>query len=262
MLQEGNLVKIVELKTHKDRFWIITLKKGEKISTHLGEILHNELLSSSYGDVIEVTKGKVVLLNPNPRDFLRSFNLKTQIIYEDDCGIACSLAGLKTGMKVGEAGTGSGALTAFLAYQIQPEGHIYSFDINSTHSDNAKKNLAKVGLTEYVDFIIHDIRQPFEILDLDAFFLDFSTPFEAIETVTPMLKGGGNLISFVPNWGQVETTVLKINQNPELLLLNVFEITRRNFVVNPEKHIMRPVFRDLVYSGILIHATKINKMEK
>ncbi len=262
MLQEGNLVKITELKTHQGKFWIVSLKKGEKLSTHLGEISHDDILLASYGDTVNLTKGEVALLNPNPRDFIRNFNLKTQILYEDDCAIACSLAGLKPGMRIGEAGTGSGALTAFLAYQIQPDGQIYSFDVNSIHSKNAQKNLCKIGLEKNVEFIIHDIRYPFEISDLDAFFLDFSTPFEAINIVASMLKGGGNLISFVPNWGQVETTVEKINQNQELHLLNVFEITRRNFVVNPERHIMRPVFRDLVYSGILIHATKLNKMEK
>ncbi len=258
MLKEGDTVRIVVFSQKKPKSWIISLTRDSDLSTHLGKIPHNECIGRNYGDLLKINKKQVIILKPSPRDYLRQFRLKTQILYEDDCTIACSLAGIASGMTVGEAGTGSGALTTFLAHYTHPTGHVYSFDINPTHITNAQKNLLKTGLSEYVTFKVQDIRSPLEERELDAFFLDFSTPYEAIDNIAPVLKGSGHLVCFVPNWGQVEKTVMKIRESPYFYHLESFEITRRNFVVNPNKHVMRPVFRDLVYSGILIHSIRIN----
>ena len=259
MLKEGDTVQALELTQRRSKSWIFTLSKDSELSTHLGKISHNECIGGMFGDILSLTKGRVVLLNPSPRDFLRHFRLKTQILYEDDCAIACSIAGVGPGMKVGEAGTGSGALTAFLAHYVSPTGHVFSFDINPHHLANAKENLSRTGLNNYVTFTVQDIRSSFDIEEpLDAFFLDFSTPYEAIDNIATVLKGGGHLICFVPNWGQVEETVAQIRKNKDLYHQATFEITRRNFNVNPDRHVMRPVFRDLVYSGILIHSIRIN----
>ncbi|MHA1969580.1 MAG: hypothetical protein ACW964_17505, partial [Candidatus Hodarchaeales archaeon] len=145
---------------------------------------------------------------------------------------------------------------------VKPNGKVYSFDINEEYLANAQQNINKTRLTDIVEFYAHDIRDPIDIKDLDAFFLDFSTPFDAIDNITFAIKGGGHLVCFVPNWSQVEKTVNKINTNPYFMLARVFEITTRNFTVNPEKQIMRPIFRDLVYSGVLIHAIRINPVKE
>ncbi len=257
MLEIGNIVRIIELNARNPKSWIFPLKADEEKSTHLGQIIHNNLLKKNYGDIIILSHGQVAILKPSPRDFLKAFKLKTQILYADDCAIACSTAGIGNGMRVGEAGTGSGALTTFLAWSTSPDGHVYSFDINEGHLNNAKKNLELTGLNN-VTFFIQDIREKVNVPPLDAFFLDFSNPFDAIDNITEVLAGGGHLVCFVPNWGQVEQTVNKIDMNPNLTLQGTFEITRRNFAVNPKKHIMRPTFRSIVYSGILIHAIKVN----
>jgi tRNA (adenine57-N1/adenine58-N1)-methyltransferase len=257
MLRIGDIVNVVEITDRKPKSWIITLKKDEKKSTHLGRIDHNNLIGLRYGQLIRLTRGKAILLKPSPRDFLvSSFKLKTQILYADDCTAACSVAGVKNGMKVGEAGSGSGALTLFLAWGVSPDGHVFSFDINENHLENAKENIHMTGLDKYVTFSCQDIRESFDSPVFDAFFLDFSAPFDAIDSIALKLTGGGSLVVFVPNWGQVEETVTIINKNKSLELLEVFEITRRNFIVKPDKRIMRPTFRDIVYSGILIHAIK------
>ncbi|MHA1995445.1 MAG: tRNA (adenine-N1)-methyltransferase [Candidatus Hodarchaeales archaeon] len=257
MLKEGSIVRAVEITQKNPKSWIFQLEKEGEKSTHLGRIDHDKIIGKKYGNVVSLIKGHVLLLKPSPRDFLRSFRLKTQIMYEDDCALACSVAGIGNGMKVGEAGTGSGALTSFLAWNVAPDGHVYSFDINEKHLRNAEQNIQMTGLQNIITFQIHDIRESIQVPALDAFFLDFSTPFEAIDSITPSVIGGGHLICFVPNWGQVEQTVEKINENEALELQQVFEVNRRDFTINPKKHIMRPKFRSIVYSGILIHAIKI-----
>ena len=53
--------------------------------------------------------------------------------------------GLKNGSRGMEVGTGSGALATFMASIVKPEGHIYSFDVNSEFMEIAKRNLEKAG---------------------------------------------------------------------------------------------------------------------
>jgi tRNA (adenine57-N1/adenine58-N1)-methyltransferase len=257
MLSQGSIVRAVEISDKSPKSWIFRLKKGGEYSTHLGRIDHDRIIGLEYGNTINLTKGIIIILKPTPGEFIRSFSLKTQIMYEDDCAIACSVAGIGNGMRIGEAGTGSGALTTFLAWAVAPDGHVFSFDNNQKHLNNAEQNLQLTGLLDNITLNFHDIRDSINIIDLDAFFLDFSTPFEAINSVTRSVKGGGHLVCFVPNWGQVEQTVEVINHHPELELQRVFEMNRREFNINPKKHIMRPKFRSIVYSGILIHAIKI-----
>jgi len=257
VLSEGDTILLEEISPRQPKSWIFVLTKSGELSTHLGKITASQCIGRNFGETISLLKGRVVILKPSPSDFIRHFRLKTQILYEDDCSIACNLAGISPGMHVGEAGSGSGALTLFLAHSIQPTGHVFSFDINKKHIANAQKNLSQTELLKYVSFSVKDIRTPLDLTNLDAFFLDFASPYEAIDNIEPTLKGGGHLVCFVPNWGQVEETVAKIRKNPNLFHRETFEITRRNFVVNPSRHVMRPVFRDLVYSGILIHAIKI-----
>ena len=113
-----------------------------------------------------------------------------------------------------------------------------------------------------VDFINHDIREDYQLdTPLDAFFLDFSTPWEAIPSVSRMLKRGGTLVCFVPNWGQVEQTVATIQKANDLILGEIFEINRRDFKVVPKNNILRPKFRSIVYSGILVQAIKTANQE-
>lgn len=259
MIKEEEHIQALEISHRSPKSWIFSLEKDAELSTHLGMINHNECMGGNYGDILSLTKGRIILLKPSPRDYIRHFRLKTQILYEDDCAVACSLAGIGPGMKVGEAGTGSGALTTYLANYVRPTGRVFSFDNNTKHITNAMENLRKTEMFNYVSFSVQDICTELSLSEpLDAFFLDFSTPYDAIDGIVKVLKGGGHLICFVPNWSQVEKTVDQIRENSSLIHYETFEITRRNFVVNPTRHIMRPVFRDLVYSGILIHAIRKN----
>ena len=256
MISLGSLVLLSEISSRKPKSWIISVEKDGEKSTHLGRIDHNELIGLKYGQTVKLARGEIILLKPSPRDYLNSFKLKTQIIYEDDCAIICNIAGLGNGMRVGEAGTGSGALTSFLAWRIAPTGHVYSFDNNEKHSLNARVNIELAKLSDYVTFSIRDVTKPIDLENLDAFILDFAASYEAVNSVEPAIVLGGHLICYVIQWDQVEKTVSEINNNPNLSLMEIFEINRRNYTVNPEKHIMRPKFRDIIYSGIIIHAIK------
>ena len=75
---------------------------------------------------------------------------------------------MKNGSKVLEIGTGSGALTTFLASIVKPSGHIYTFDVNPDFIEIAKRNLEKAAMTTYVTTHLHDPHLGLDIEDVDA----------------------------------------------------------------------------------------------
>ena len=73
MLNDGEIIRVSELKNNRAKSWIIILTKDKVLSTHLGQIIHNDIIGGEYGDILSLTKGKVVILSPTPRDYLLHF---------------------------------------------------------------------------------------------------------------------------------------------------------------------------------------------
>ena len=74
VLNEGDIVQIMELNSFRAKSWIITLTKDHELSTHLGKVVHNDIIGHDYGDVFSLTKGQIMISRPTPRDFLRHSN--------------------------------------------------------------------------------------------------------------------------------------------------------------------------------------------
>ena len=72
------------------------------------------------------------------------------------------------GVRVIEAGTGSGGLTTALARLVQPDGRVYSYEYRADIQQVAKKNLADLSLADFVCFKERDIAQGFDETDVDA----------------------------------------------------------------------------------------------
>ena len=174
-------------------------------------------------------------------------------------------AGIGPGDTVLEIGTGSGGMTYFLAFYCTRNtstGKVVSIDLRSEHSEIASGNLQKVRLSDKVEFRVGDIASSDILPEVDfyqAAFIDMPTPFNLLASVKNAVQYGASIMIFLPNWYQVEKTIEKALEL-DLTVLNVFETNRRPMEVNPEKHIMRPSFRALVYSGIIIHLMKTKKI--
>ncbi|MFX1536189.1 MAG: tRNA (adenine-N1)-methyltransferase [Promethearchaeota archaeon] len=246
--------------TRKDRSWLLVAQPGQKFFTHHGTIEFDSLINKvKYGSFIKTNLNySFLVLKPTVADFIRHFKKRTQVIYEDDCGIIVGLSGIGPGSRVIEAGTGAGGLTCFLAFHVRPNGIVYSYDCNEEHQLVAKKNLALTPYSSFVSFRPYDITHPDCPLEenVEAVILDFSTPWRAVKNAHKALKPGGSLIIFVPSWGQVERSVAAC-ENSHLLIRSVFELIRRDFRVSTSAHIVRPLPRMVGFSAVIIHAIKI-----
>ena len=256
----------VVFRDSKGKEWLRKIVSGDSLHTHKGFIEFNDIIGKEYGSIISILNDDLLLMRPRHEQYTRIMKHGTNIIYDADAMAMISSAGIGPGDTVLEIGTGSGGMTYFLAFYCTKNisvGKVVTIDLRSEHSAIARENLEKVQLAEHVDFRVGDINSQEVLPEIDTFdaaFIDMPTPYDLLESVKKAIKCGSSIMVFLPNWYQVEQTIAKA-QELDLTIINVFETSRRPMDVKPNRHVMRPVFRALVYSGIIIHLMKTKNIE-
>lgn len=250
--QAGDLVQLI---AGQDQKFIFRLSPGESFQSHLGIIAHNDLIGKLWGSRIHTHLGKVfVLLQPALDDLLRQIPRHTQIMYPKDIGYLILTMGIGPGSRVIETGTGSGALTAALAFVVGDEGKVYSYEQKEKHLEVAKKNLAEFELEHRVCFKHKDIHDGFEETNVDAVFLDLPDPENFIPQVRQALIPGGHFGSILPTTNQVSLLITALKKN-NMEFIEVSELLHRYF--KPSATRLRPADKMVAHTGFLTFARKV-----
>jgi len=239
------------------RKWLVDVSPGKEFHTHRGIVRLSELVGKSFGDTVVTSTGyRLYILRPSLCDRLSSFERPTQILYPKDIGFLMLRLDLEPGKVVVEAGTGSGVATAAMANMVKPDGHVYSYELNTGFLRKAESNLAKMGLLKYVTLRCSDARDGFAESDVDAVFLDLGDPWNVVPHAYTCLKGGANLASFSPTVNQVERTVICL-KNEGFIDTETCELLLRPIRVEEGKS--RPETRMIGHTGYLTFARKANR---
>jgi tRNA (adenine57-N1/adenine58-N1)-methyltransferase len=198
----------VFLYLDRKRTYLVRVEAEKSFHTHKGYIQLGDLIGKEYGTRIASSMDiEFVALKPNLCDYIFKTNRRTQISYPKDISLIIMYSGIGPGSRVVEAGTGTGALTSAIAHYIQPTGRVHSYELRQEFQKNAKKNLERVGLLDYVELKEGDITEKIEEKDLDAVILDMATPWLVVPHAYAALKGSGMLVSFSPTIDQVVKVV-------------------------------------------------------
>ncbi|MFX1376647.1 MAG: tRNA (adenine-N1)-methyltransferase [Promethearchaeota archaeon] len=256
-VKENDLIFLV---LDDKRRWLVQVKAGGSFHTHRGIIEFDDIIGKKYGTVLfskpyETQGYKFFVLKPIPSDYVLHMTRKTQIIYPEDAGIILLYSGIGPGSIVIEAGCGSGALTCILGNYVQPNGHIFSYDIREKSLNNARRNVARARLenivsVEYSDIITDNLN----LKNVDSVVLDLAEPWNAIEKVNSYLKLSGILVSFSPTIEQVKKTTFAMREN-NFIEINTYELIKRKIQV--KKNATRPEVRMIGHTGYLTFGRKI-----
>lgn len=190
---------------NSDKKWLVRVENDKKLHTHLGIIDVGATIGLEYGSHIMTNKEKrVFLLPPNIYDFVMKSQRTTQIVYPKDYGYIVARTGLRNGSMVLEIGTGSAALSTFIASIVMPSGHVYTFDVNEEFMSIAKKNLEKSGMQEYVTQTLFEPEKIGQIQDIDLVIIDLADPWNYLELVYPCMKSGASVVCICPTMNQLE----------------------------------------------------------
>lgn len=255
--QYGDTVLLVS----KDRdSYVRTLTVGATFSTQLGNIPHDALISLPYGSTAKTHLGHVFyLLPPQVPDLIAHARHETAIIQPKDLGYIALKLGVRPGMHIVEAGTGSGALTLLLASLVGDEGHVYTYERKEALREVATKNLNRVNAAHRVTFTTGDIADGFNVSGADALFMDVTNPWDYLSQAWAALAGGGVFGTIVPTINQV-ITVIDALYTDHWFMLEIEEILLRHYKINPGR--IRPEDQMVGHTGYLIFARAVNSRAK
>ena len=256
-IEEGSYVLLFHTPRKK---WLTKVAEDKKFHTHLGIIDIASIIGMEYGSAIRTTEGKLIfLMEPTIYDFIMKSERRTQIVYPKDLGYIVARTGLKNGSKVLEIGTGSGALATFMASIVKPEGHIYSFDVNSDFMEIAKRNLEKAGMARYVTLHQHDPHQGVDIRNVDVATVDLGDPWTVVDQVYDALKGGGAFVAICPTTNQIEKTAEQLKKSG-YADIDCVELMIRN--MEAREGMTRPSMRMIGHTTYLVFARKVEKPQE
>jgi len=139
----------------------------------------------------------------------------TQIVYPKDLGYIVARAGIESGQKILEIGTGSGSLTSFVASIVKPRGHVYTFDVDENFMKIAEKNIKKAGVSKYITQHNLNLKttKKMPLADMDVALIDLGDPWTVIPQVRKMLKGSGSIFAICPTMNQLEKLTMALVEN-------------------------------------------------
>jgi tRNA (adenine57-N1/adenine58-N1)-methyltransferase len=255
-INEGSTVLFI---TEKKKKYMVRISRGRRYHTSEGYVDLSELIGKRYGCRIKSNTGSTwTVLKPTILDYVLHYPRLTQIVYPKDLGYIILISGVRSGSRVVEAGTGSGVLTTILASYVAPTGKVYSYDVQEEYLENAKRNLEKLGLLDYVELKHGSVEESVEERDVDAFILDVPEPWKAVKPAYNALKDSGIFISISPTIEQVVETVetLRIEGFDDI---STVEILLREMRV--KKGMTRPVHLMHAHTCYITSARKTLKEE-
>ncbi|NLG47062.1 tRNA (adenine-N1)-methyltransferase [Gordonia sp. (in: high G+C Gram-positive bacteria)] len=200
----------VQLTDGKGRKFTVVLEAGKQFHTHRGGIMHDDLIGSPEGSIVEATSRTPYLaLRPLLTDYVVSMPRGAQVIYPKDSAQIVSEGDIFPGARVLEAGAGSGALTLSLLRAVGSEGSVTSYEVRDDHAEHAVRNVEtflgarpdnwtlRIG-----DLADHDPAEQF-----DRIILDMLAPWDCLDVVSKTLRPGGVLTVYVATVTQLSKVV-------------------------------------------------------
>jgi tRNA (adenine57-N1/adenine58-N1)-methyltransferase len=247
----GDLAELVDRKGLR---FIFRLTAGGRFESNRGVVAHDEIIGSAWGSTVSSHLGSPFrMLRPTLSDYLLEFGRATQVMYPKDIAYALFELGVGPGKRVVEAGTGSGALTCALSYQVGATGRVFSYEVKPDVQRLAEKNLAGFDLGKNVELKLRDIAFGFDERGVDVVYLDLPNPWDYLEQVEAALSLGGAFGCLLPTSNQV-IRLLADMRGTSLGQARVEEILLRTYQADADK--FRPIDRMVGHTGYLIFAKR------
>ena len=134
----------VQLSDDKGKLYSITLKSGDQWHSHKGWINHDDIIGREEGSLIEANSGtKYQAFRPLLTDYVLSMPRGATIVYPKDAALIVGFGDIAPGVRVLEAGAGSGALSISLLRAIGSSGSLVSYEAREDFLSIATKNVTQ-----------------------------------------------------------------------------------------------------------------------
>jgi len=250
-IAEGDWVLLLVEGRERRKTYVFRAREKASYSTFAGAVRGSQLVGAAWGSRLELERGIAYLLRPTLYDMMMHvYPRRSQVVYPKDAGYMTSLAGLMPGMRVLEAGAGSGFLTIWIAAHVCPGGFVFTYEVRDDMIEVASANVKAAGLEGCVKIKKGDVRAGVEESNLDAAFLDMPDPWEALPSVRKALKPSAPLVVFVPTVNQVIKLLDAVSRLGGFVVQEVSEVIKREWEARADA--LRPGVRMIGHTGIIV----------
>jgi tRNA (adenine57-N1/adenine58-N1)-methyltransferase catalytic subunit len=234
----------------KNRRYLLRLRPGASFHTHAGIVAHDDMIGAEEGSTVAGTTGRhFVVLRPTLSDVVLKMPRGAQVIYPKDLGAILLAADIGPGMRVLEAGVGSGSLSMAL---LRAGAMVRGYEVRADFAERARENVRDwLGECEAYEVEVRDVYAGIDEGALDRVVLDLPEPWKVVEHATTALRPGGVLLAYLPTINQVAELRRVLERSP-FGMAETAEFLRRTWHV--EERSVRPDHRMVAHTGFITTA--------
>ena len=248
----------VQLTDAKGKLYSITLTQGSEWHTHKGMLKHDALIGLPEGSIVATNQDlKFQAFRPLLADYVLSMPRGATIIYPKDAAMILGIADIKPGIRVLEAGVGSGALSIYLLRAIGKEGVLHSVEIREDFAEISEKNVSSYFGAKPTNWnlTIGALQDQTYEADFDRVLLDMLTPWECLDVASKALVPGGVFMAYVATTTQLSKIAEAIKESGNFTEPESSETIVRGW--HHEGLAVRPQHRMIGHTGFLIFARRM-----
>ncbi|MHB8681075.1 MAG: tRNA (adenine-N1)-methyltransferase [Acidimicrobiales bacterium] len=246
-LAAGERVLLVD---PKERRYLVTLVAGASFHTHAGIVRHDDVIGVEEGTTVTGSTGRAFLVvRPTLAEVVLKMPRGAQVIYPKDLGAILLAADVGPGMRVLEAGVGSGALSMAM---LRTGACVVGYEVREDFAARAQANVAALlGAGAPYRVELRDVYEGIDETGLDRVVLDLPEPWRVLPHARRALRPGGILLAYLPSITQVAELRAAMTTNG-FGMAETAELLRRTWHV--EARSVRPDHRMVAHTGFLTTA--------
>ena len=248
----------VQLTDAKGKLYSITLAQGSEWHTHKGMLKHDELVGLPEGSIVATNQDlKFQAFRPLLADYVLSMPRGATIVYPKDAAMILGVADIKPGIRVLEAGVGSGALSISLLRAIGEGGVLHSVEIREDFAEISEKNVTSYfgGKPANWNLTIGALQDQSYETEFDRVILDMLSPWECLDVASKALVPGGVFMAYVATTTQLSKIAEAIKESGNFTEPESSESIVRGW--HHEGLAVRPQHRMIGHTGFLIFARRM-----
>jgi tRNA (adenine57-N1/adenine58-N1)-methyltransferase len=254
LLRAGEKVLLVDAK---QRRYLLTLRTGASFHTHVGIVAHDDLIGAYEGATVFGTTGRrFLVVRPTLADTVLKMPRGAQVIYPKDLAAILMEADISPGVRVLEAGVGSGALSMAL---LRAGASVVGYELREDFANRAHNNVvAMVGDDADYRVELRDVYEGIEGRGLDRVVLDLPEPWRVVPHAEEALRSGGLICAYLPTINQTAQFRHALDES-RFGMAGTLEVLHRTWHI--EDRSVRPDHRMVGHTGFLTTARLLRPEE-
>ena len=240
----GELALLVDTQGNQH---LVRLAEGETLHHHLGSVRHADIIGRADGALIRSNQGaRFAAVRPRLVDYVFGMPRRSGIVYPKDAAQLLVWADIGPGLRVLEAGVGSGALTLALLRAVGERGQVIGYEQRADFIDLALQNIRGFSDAAALGNLLvreRDVYAGLVDAELDRVVLDLAEPWRVLPHLSGALRQGGWVCAYTPSILQAAQMVEELRQTDQYAQVETQEVLLRGWhiqgsAVRPEQQMV------------------------